>query len=67
MNIFEVLKKENIRKSYEIFIDGVSKGVWELKRIYNSKELELYKDKLMLTEAFFSSQLIRAEFKEVID
>ena len=31
MDIKEVSKKENIGKSYEIFIDGLSKGVWELK------------------------------------
>ena len=67
MNIFEVIKKENVGKSYEIFIDEESKGVWELKETYMAKEVELYKDKLMLTEAFFSSQLIRMEFEEVVD
>ena len=67
MNYFDVVKKENIGKSYEIFIDGVSKGVWELKETYGSKEFEFYKDKLILTEAYFSSQLIRMEFEEVID
>ena len=66
MNIFEVIKKENVGKSYEVFINGVRKGVWELKKTYNSKEFEFYKDKLMLTEAFFSSQLIRMEFEEVV-
>ena len=67
MNIIEVVKKENVGKSYEIFIDGVSKGVWELKETYGSKDFEFYKDKLILTEAYFSSQLIRMEFEEVMD
>jgi hypothetical protein len=67
MNIIEVVKKENVGKSYKIFIDGVCKGVWELKETYGSKDLEFYKDKLILTEAYFSSQLIRMEFEEVID
>lgn len=65
MNIIEVIKKENVGKSYEMFIDGVSKGVWELKEICKSKEFELYKDKLMLTEACFSSQIVRMELEEV--
>ena len=67
MNYFDVVKKENVGKSYEMFIDGVSKGVWELKGICKSKEFELYKDKLMLTEACFSSQIVRMEFEETID
>ena len=67
MNIFEVAKKENIGKSYEIFIDGESKGIWELKETSRPKELEFYKDRLILTEVYFSSQLIRTEFKETVD
>ena len=67
MNYFEVVKKENVGKSYEIFIDGVSKGVWELKETSRPKEFEFYKDRLILTEVYFSSQLIRMEFKEVVD
>ena len=65
MNYFEVTKKENIGKAYEIFIDSASKGVWELKETSRSKEFEFYKDRLILTEVYFSSQLIRMEFKEV--
>ena len=65
MNYFDVVKKENIGKSYEIFIDGVSKGVWKLKGTSNLKEFEFYKDRLMLTEAFFSSQIVRMELEEV--
>ena len=66
MNYFDVVKKENIGKSYEIFIDEESKGVWELKEIYSPKELEFYKERVMLTEAYFSSQITRMEFKEAI-
>ena len=65
MNIIEVSKKENIGKVYEIFIDSASKGVWELKETSRPKEFEFYKDRLILTEVYFSSQLIRMEFKEV--
>ena len=65
MNYFDVVKKENVGKSYEMFIDGVSKGVWKLKEICKLKEFELYKDKLMLTEACFSSQIVRMELEEV--
>ena len=67
MNYFEAVKKENIGKTYKVFIDGVNKGAWELKKTYGAKEFEFYKDKLMLTEAFFSSQLIRMKFEEVVD
>jgi hypothetical protein len=67
MNIIEVTKKENVGKSYKITIDGKGKGTWELKETYGSKDLEFYKDKLILTEAYFSSQLIRMEFEEVIN
>ena len=67
MNIIEVSKKENIGKSYEIFIDGVSKGVWELKETCRGNEFDFCKDKLLLTETYFSSQLIRMEFEEVMD
>ena len=67
MNIFEVIKEENIGKSYEIVIDGMSKGVWELKETSRRNEFDFYKDRLLLTETYFSSQLMRMEFKEAID
>ena len=67
MDIKEASKKENIGKSYEIVIDGMSKGVWELKNRYRTEEFDFYKDGESLTETYFSSQLIRMEFKEVID
>ena len=67
MNIFEVTKRENKGKSYKIFIDGESKGVWKFKETSKLKEFEFYKDRLILTEVYFSSQLMRMEFEEVID
>ena len=67
MNYFDVVKKENIGKSYEIFIDEESKGVWELKETYMAKEVELYKDGETLTGFYFSSQITRMEFKEIVD
>ena len=33
MNIFEVVKKENIGKVYEIFLDGVNRGKWEIEEV----------------------------------
>ena len=67
MNIIEVAKKENVGKYYKIFIDGVSKGVWELKETSRRNEFDFYKDRLLLTETYFSSQLMRMEFREVTD
>ena len=67
MNYFEVIKEENIGKSYEIVIDGMSKGVWELKETSRRNEFDFYKDRLLLTETYFSSQLMRMEFREVTD
>ena len=67
MNIIEVIKKENVGKSYEVFIDEESKGVWELKETCRPKEFELYKDTETLTGLYFSSQLTRMEFKESVD
>ena len=67
MNIIEVSKKENIGKSYEIFIDGVNKGVWELKNGFGTEEFDFYRDGEPLAEIYFSSQIARMEFREVID
>ena len=67
MNIIEVSKKENIGKSYEIFIDGVNKGVWELKNGFGTEEFDFYRDGEPLAEIYFSSQIARMEFEEVID
>ena len=67
MNIIEVSKKENIGKVYEIFIDGVSKGVWELKNGFSTEEFDFYRDGNPLTGIYFVSQIAKMEFEEVID
>ena len=65
MKIGEILKKENVGKVYEIFIDGVSEETWELKDGFSTKEFEFFKDGEALPELYFSSQIARMEFKEV--
>ena len=67
MNYFDVIKKENIGKSYEMFIDGVNKGVWELKNGFGTDEFEFYREERPLSRIYFASQVIRMEFREVID
>jgi hypothetical protein len=67
MNYFEVVKKENIGKSYEMVIDGISKGVWKLRSGFSAKEFDFYRDGKPLTSVYFSSQIIRMKFEEVID
>ena len=67
MNYFDVVKKENIGKSYEMFIDGVSKGVWELKNGFGTEEFDFYKEERPLSRIYFASQVIRMEFREVVD
>ena len=67
MNIIEVIKRRNVGKIYEIFIDGTSKGRWELKDGFSTKEFDFFKDGEALTEIYFASQIARMEFEEVID
>ena len=68
MNIIEVAKKENLGKKYEVFIDGYSKGVWELGWLYGRLEFDLFnEEKKTLTFIFSISQILRMEFAEVID
>ena len=68
MNIIEVSKKENLGKKYEVFIDGYSKGVWELGWLYGRLEFDLFnEEKKTLTFIFSISQILRMEFAEVID
>ena len=67
MNYFDVIKKENIGKSYEMFIDGANKGVWELKNGFGTDEFEFYREERPLSRIYFASQVVRMEFKEVVD
>ena len=66
MNIFEVLKKENIGKVYEIFIDGESKGRWEIEEV-GEDDFDFYNEGDQLGEIYFASQIVKMEFREVID
>ena len=67
MNYFDVIKKENVGKSYEMVIDGVNKGVWELKNGFGTDEFEFYREERPLSRIYFASQVIRMEFEEVVD
>ena len=67
MNYFDVVKKENIGKSYEVVIDGANKGVWELKNGFGTDEFEFYREERPLSRIYFASQVIRMEFEEFID
>ena len=65
MNIIEVSKRENIGKVYEIFIGDESKGEWELKEIGKDDFDFLNEEEELLGEIYYSSQIVKMEFKEV--
>ena len=67
MNIVEVLKKENIGKRYEITIGNENKGIWKLKETYRANVFEFYKGENSLSGCYYTSQIARMEFKEVVD
>ena len=68
MNIFEVGKKENIGKEYNVYRQGICIGKWVIRRIATSNEFEFYnkKDERM-TDLYYISQILEMEFEEVID
>ena len=66
MNYFEVTKKENIGKAYEIFIDGENKGRWELEEV-GKDDFDFFNEGDQLGEIYFASQIVKMEFREVID
>ena len=66
MNIIEVVKKENVGKRYEITIGNENKGIWELKETYRANVFEFYKGENSLSGCYYTSQIARMEFKEVI-
>ena len=66
MNYFEVVNKENIGKSYKMTIDRINEGVWTVEN-GTAEEFELYRKGAPITDIYFSSQLIRMEFEEVVD
>ena len=66
MNYFEVVNKENIGKSYKMTIDRINEGVWTVEN-GTAEVFELYRKGAPITDIYFSSQLIRMEFEEVVD
>ena len=66
MNYFEVVNKENIGKSYKMTNDRINEGVWTVEN-GTAEEFELYRKGAPITDIYFSSQLIRMEFEEVVD
>ena len=66
MNYFEVVNKENLGKSYKMTIDRINEGVWTVEN-GTTEEFELYRKGAPITDIYFSSQLIRMEFEEVVD
>ena len=68
MNIFEVGKKENIGKEYNVYRQGICIGKWVIRRIATSNEFEFYnkKDERM-SDIYYTSQILEMEFEEIID
>ena len=64
MNYFEVTKKENIGKVYEIFIDGESKGKWRIEDIGEDFDF-LNEEEELLGEVYYTSQIVKMEFEEI--
>ena len=67
MNVIEIAKKENVGKRYEITIGDENRGIWELKETHRTNEFEFYKKGSSLSGCYYTSQIARMEFKEVID
>lgn len=66
MNIFEVVKKENIGKEYRIFLDEKDLGVWVITKSKINEEFDFYQNYEVLSGCYIS-QVMRMEFAEVID
>ena len=68
MNIFEVGKKENIVKEYNVYRQGICIGKWAIRRVATSNEFEFYnkKDERM-SDIYYTSQMLEMEFEEIID
>lgn len=65
MNIFEVGKKENIEKEYNVYRQGICIGKWTIRRVATSNEFEFYnkKDERM-SDIYYTSQMLGMEFEE---
>ena len=64
MNYFEVTKKENIGKAYEIFLNGESKGIWRIEDIGEDFDF-LNEEEELLGEVYYTSQIVKMEFEEI--
>ena len=67
MNIFEVVKKENLGKVYEIFLDGVNRGKWRIEEV-GVEDFDFFNEEGEPLELIYSiSQIVKMEFREVVD
>ena len=64
MNYFEVTKKENIGKAYEIFLNGESKGKWRIEDIGEDFDF-VNEEEELLGEVYYTSQIVKMEFEEI--
>ena len=64
MNYFEVTKKENIGKAYEIFLNGENKGKWRIEDIGEDFDF-LNEEEELLGEVYYTSQIVKMEFEEI--
>lgn len=65
MNYFEVTKKENIGKAYEIFLNGESKGKWRIEEVGVDDFDFFNEEEDQLGEIYFISQIVKMEFEEI--
>ena len=66
MNVVEIAKKENVGKRYEITIDNENIGIWEFKETHRKNEFEFYRNGNSLSGCYYTSEIARMEFEEVI-
>ena len=66
MNIFEVGKKENIGKEYNVYRRGICIGKWTIRRIATSNKFEFYNKKNeRMSDLYYTSQMLEMEFEEI--
>ena len=65
MNYFEVTKKENIGKAYEIFLNGESRGKWKIEEV-GVEDFDFFNEEEdQLGEIYYTSQIVKMEFEEI--
>ncbi len=67
MKAEEILKKENMGRKYEVRLNGMFLGVWEIKADSTIEKFGFYKDFGSLNANYYLSEILDMEFKEVID